>query len=122
MNNGRWSSAIHMYHVQTDVLLIGDDQAFLLGRIVADEAEVLTLATHPALQRQGRAAQMLATFLAQARVAQATRTFLEVAADNHPAMQLYQKAGFQQVGRRQRYYRAADGKFVDALVLALQLT
>jgi len=60
-------------------ILCGDVRSFILGRVIADEAEVLTLATDPAFRRQGRAAAALAQFVHDATQAGATRIFLEVA-------------------------------------------
>lgn len=99
-------------------LLLGDARAVLLGRVAADEAEVLTLATDPAHRRQGLAAALLARFEARAREAGAARAFLEVAEDNAPARALYARAGYAEVGRRPRYYARAGGPAAAALILA----
>lgn len=103
-------------------VLIGDAKGFLLGRIVAGEAEVLTLATDPAHQRQGRAAQVLAEFCKTARQGGAEAVFLEVAADNTPARALYARAGFAEAGRRAGYYPRPQAPAADALMLRLNLT
>ena len=47
--------------------------------------------------------------------------FLEVDQDNVPALRLYKRAGFREVGRRDAYYRNADGKTTAALVLRRDL-
>lgn len=94
---------------------------FLLGRIVADEAEVLTLAVDPASRRRGIGARLVAAFLAEAAARGAGRAFLEVAADNAAARALYAAAGFAEVARRRGYYRDPAGGAVDALVLARDL-
>jgi ribosomal-protein-alanine N-acetyltransferase len=91
---------------------------FLLGRVVADEAEILTLAVAPAARRRGLGAGLLAQFLIEAGERGAARVFLEVAEDNPAAMALYRGAGFAEAGRRRGY--AAPG--VDSLVLARDLT
>jgi ribosomal-protein-alanine N-acetyltransferase len=91
-----------------------------LFRPVADEAEVLTLATDPAHRGRGLAAAVLATAIQQL-AAEGVRTMaLEVAADNRSARALYARAGFREIGRRRAYYPRRDGA-VDALVLALAL-
>lgn len=107
---------------QPEVLLTGDGSAFVLGRVIADEAEVLTLATHPAQQRKGLADRWLKDFIDRAMQAGANRVFLEVAADNDAARKLYAKYGFEQVGLRQGYYRRSNNLRVDALVLSRKLT
>ena len=93
----------------------------ILCRTIADEAEILTLATAPDRRRRGVARALLeaATQLALGRGA--TALFLEVAADNAAAIALYEGAGYSQVGVRARYYVGADGA-VDALVFRRGLT
>ena len=103
-------------------LLIEGDAGFLLGRAVAGEAELLTLAVAPEARRRGLARRLVARFLYQARLRNAERAFLEVAADNAPALALYGAAGFLPAGRRRGYYLASDGHRTDALVLARDLT
>ncbi|KNG94354.1 GNAT family N-acetyltransferase [Pseudaestuariivita atlantica] len=104
------------------VLSLGDGRAALLGRVIADEAEVLMLATHPDHRRQGLARAVLAAFEAGAAAQGAERVFLDVRADNRAALGLYATAGYAETGRRARYYRMADGARVDAILLAKALT
>ncbi|HLK24613.1 MAG TPA: GNAT family N-acetyltransferase [Caulobacteraceae bacterium] len=93
---------------------------FALGRAVAGEAELLTLAVAPSRRRQGLGAALVEAVAARAVAAGAMRLFLEVAADNAAALALYEGAGFAPVGRREAYYRRADGA-AHALVLARDL-
>lgn len=86
--------------------LLTAPDAFLAGRAVAGEAELLTLATAPLVRRRGLARALLARFDAEARTRGATAAFLEVAEDNHAALALYAGAGWQPVGRRPHYYGA----------------
>lgn len=102
-------------------LLVEGDAGFLLGRAVAGEAELLTLAVAPEARRRGLARTLVARFLYQAQLRGADRAFLEVAADNAPALSLYESAGFTAAGRRRGYYLAPDGQHSDALVLARDL-
>ena len=92
-------------------------RCFAIGRIAAGEAELLTLATAPAARRRGLARACLAAFLAEAAARGAAEAFLEVAADNAPALALYRAAGFRDVGRRERYYRRAGSAPADAIVM-----
>lgn len=92
----------------TLLAMAGDQPAgFLLLRVAADEAEVVTLAVHPRRQRLGVARALLLQGLADAGARGATACFLEVAEDNRPARALYAALGFADVGRRRDYY---DGK------------
>ncbi len=88
-------------------------QGFVLARVAADEAEILTLAVVPAARRQGQGAALLAAAMAGAAARGADAMFLEVSERNAAASALYAAAGFAEIGRRRRYY--ADR--ADALVL-----
>jgi ribosomal-protein-alanine N-acetyltransferase len=99
------------------VILMGDARSFLLGRLIADEAEVLTIATDPNFRRQGLAQGCLDAFLDALRKQQAASVFLEVADDNEPAKILYLNNKFHEVGNRPNYYARPDGMKVAALVL-----
>jgi ribosomal-protein-alanine N-acetyltransferase len=94
-----------------------DLDAFLMARVVADETEILSLAVRPDARRRGLASGLLAQAAEQAGAMGAIRMFLEVAATNLPARNLYEKHGFREVGVRKAYYE--DGG--DALVLAARL-
>lgn len=103
------------------VFLVHDDHAFALGRVIVDEAELLTLATDPNHQRQGLGRKLLTAFHHCAQTRGARRAFLEVAADNAPAIALYQGAGYAQDGRRPGYYHMTHGAHVDALIMSRAL-
>ena len=117
-----WSAAeIAALLASPHVFVRMTDGGFLLGRVIADEAELLTLAVDPALRRRGIARALLAQFLEVARDRGATRAFLEVAADNAAALALYLGSGFAEDGLRRGYYRQPDGGAVDALLLSTPL-
>jgi ribosomal-protein-alanine N-acetyltransferase len=90
---------------------------FVLARVAADEAEILTLAVAPAARRLGHGGVLLAGAMAAAVARGAAAMFLEVAEPNAAARALYAAAGFAEAGRRRRYY--PDG--ADALVLRREL-
>ena len=100
---------------------LGDRNAFLLGSLIADEAEILTIATDPAHQRQGMARALVDQCLTETKAKGGKQVFLEVAADNAPAMALYKSCGFEEAGRRRDYYHRADGSRADAIVMARSL-
>ena len=90
---------------------------FLLGQVVAGEAELLTLAVDPAARRQGIGRDLVLAFLDAARARSADQAFLEVAEDNAPARRLYEALGFAETGRRKGYYRAGPLR-QDAVLMA----
>lgn len=90
---------------------------FILCQLIPDQSEILTLCVHPAHRRQGAGAKLLRT-AAKAAHGIGSNLFLEVAADNLPALALYEKLGFQRTGLRPHYYW--DGKHaIDAVLLTL---
>jgi len=101
---------------------VGSAQCFALIRVIADEAELLTIATHPAMQRRGLARACMTQWLNLAADLGATRAFLDVAADNAPALALYASCGFEPCGLRPGYYPRADGGPVGAILMARDLT
>lgn len=102
-------------------LLVEGDAGFLLGRAVAGEAELLTLAVAPESRRLGLGRKLVSRFLYQARLRGAEAAFLEVSAENPAAISVYESVGFSRSGQRRGYYRAADGSRIDALVLSRPL-
>ena len=94
---------------------------FIIGQLAADEAEILSIGVSPNWQRAGLGARLLEGLARAARRGEAKRIFLEVAEDNAPAVALYRKLNFVEVGRRKRYYERPRGKAVDALTLVLTL-
>ena len=107
---------------QPTVFAMGDARAFALVRVVTDEAELLTIATHPDHQRQGNARALMDTCHATAAERGARRMFLEVAADNSAARGLYTALGYRQVALRKGYYPRDTAPAADALVMARELT
>lgn len=104
---------------QPGVFAVERPDGFVLMRVVADEAEVLTLAVRPSARRRGLGRELTGEGAATARALGADRVFLEVAEDNGPARALYTGLGFVEAGRRRGYYAAADGGRRDALLLTL---
>jgi len=91
---------------------------FALGRAVAGEAEVLTLAVRPAARRAGLGRALMRALMGEAVRRGATELFLEVAETNAAARALYGALGASEAGRRRAYY--PDGG--DALVLRFALS
>lgn len=113
-----WTAkTFHAFLADSTTFLLTEPQAFLLARVILDEAELLTLAVTPAVQGQGKGQRLLAQFLQTAREKGASTVFLEVAEGNAPARHLYAKAGFDQTGLRKRYYAGVE----DALLLSRPL-
>jgi ribosomal-protein-alanine N-acetyltransferase len=104
------------------VFLLTEGGAFLLGRALAGEAELLTLAVPFSARRRGLGRRLVAAFETEAVRRGAARAFLEVAAGNGPARALYGGAGWREAGTRRGYYAKPGARPEDALILEKALT
>src|SRR6266511_2322125 len=85
--------------------------------LIVDEAHVATLATHPEFRRQGIAQGLLSHALRHLIEEGAHSSFLEVRESNVPAQEMYRKFGYEETGRRRRYYKDNDE---DAILMNLE--
>ena len=108
--------------VEANVLAQGRRlDGFVLSRMAADEAEILTIAIDPAQRGHGWGRRLLSNHLARLAARGIKALFLEVEEDNASARALYHRTGFVEVGRRPAYYVKADGTRSEALVLKRDL-
>ena len=90
---------------------------FILSRLAAGEAEILSVAIAPAWRGRGLARPLLDLHLRRLAGLGVRSVFLEVGEQNAPGVRLYRRAGFREVGRRQGYYEGG----ATALVLRRDL-
>ncbi len=100
---------------------VGSARAFAVFQVIADSAELLTIATHPAFQRQGLARRVMSDWHDSARRLGATQAVLDVAADNHPAISLYEGCGYASCAIRKQYYLRENALNMDAVVMKRDL-
>jgi ribosomal-protein-alanine N-acetyltransferase len=94
---------------------------FVISRRAADEAEILSIAVAQRQRGRGLARQLLALHLRRLAGLSVRAVFLEVDENNRPAIRLYDRAGFREVGKRPNYYTAPGGKPASALILRRDL-
>lgn len=94
----------------------GSVAGILIGRVAADEFEVLNLAVAKVWRRRGVATRLLSAALEEARTAGATQAYLDVRASNEGGIAFYERLGFQVCGKRLSYYRNPTE---DAVLLVL---
>jgi [ribosomal protein S18]-alanine N-acetyltransferase len=104
--------------VRNDAVRRGAIPGFITARIAADEIEILNLGVAPDARRLGVATALLKAAMAWGNENHAQKAFLEVRLSNSAAIQFYERAGFQAVGRRAKYY-ASPGE--DALQLVANI-
>ena len=89
--------------------------------VAAGEAHVLNVCVDPARQGRGYGRGLLRAMVQAARGRGARRVFLEVRPSNPVAVALYEDEGFNEIGRRPRYYPADNNGREDAIVMAMEL-
>ena len=88
--------------------------------VAAGESHLLNVCVHPECQGSGFGRAMVEHLLRRAQARNAGSMFLEVRSSNMVAYQLYEKLGFNEIGRRENYYPACAGR-EDAIVLVKEL-
>ncbi len=94
---------------------------FVISRQAVDEEELLMIAVAPEYQDQGVGYSLMEHMLGAARAHGVSAVFLEMRADN-PAVRLYTKFGFEQIGLRKAYYTGLNMEKFDAVTYKAILT
>jgi ribosomal-protein-alanine N-acetyltransferase len=98
--------------------LVAVEGEHVLGYIgsqsVLGQSDMMNVAVHPDHRRQGIAEALILALSADLMALGNNCLTLEVRASNAPAISLYEKLGFDRVGRRPNYYRHPKE---DALIM-----
>ena len=93
----------------------GEQVAGYIGsQTVLDETDMMNVAVHPDFRRQGIAEALVNELVENLKKMGSHCLTLEVRTSNAPAISLYEKLGFHEIGRRRNYYRNPRE---DALIL-----
>lgn len=102
--------------------LVAEDNGIVAGYVgsqsVLDAADVMNVAVSPDYRRQGIGQALINGLIAHLQEENVIALLLEVRVSNAPAIALYEKMGFVQVGRRPKYYHNPRE---DALILRKEL-
>lgn len=98
----------------------GEHSGFTLVRAAPGEEELLLVGVMPHYRGRGLGYQLLEQAAQDARSRGAENLFLEMR-ENNTAASLYQKLGFEVIGRRKAYYKAKNQQPIDAITYALRL-
>jgi len=88
--------------------------------VIIDEAHLLNITVKPESQGRGLGLALLERLMSRAYELNGRECFLEVRDSNRSAYRLYERFGFNEIGRRRDYYPVAGGR-EDALVMACTL-
>lgn len=111
-------------NVLADGLFLGrasQPAGFILSRRAADEAEILSIAITAPARGRGHAGPLLDRHLQGLAQSGVRAVFLEVEEGNRPALALYRRRGFAEIGRRQGYYARPDGSRASAITMRRRL-
>ncbi|WP_426118364.1 ribosomal protein S18-alanine N-acetyltransferase [Pseudomonas sp. DSP3-2-2] len=89
-------------------------------QVIIDEAHLLNITVKPESQGRGLGLRLLEQLMSRAYALNARECFLELRDSNRSAYRLYERFGFNEIGRRRDYYPAVGGR-EDALVMACTL-
>ena len=89
-------------------------------QIILDEAHLLNITVKPESQGRGLGLKLLEHLMSIAYANNARECFLELRDSNTAAFKLYERYGFNEIGRRRDYYPAVGGR-EDAVVMACTL-
>jgi ribosomal-protein-alanine N-acetyltransferase len=96
----------------------GQIAGFAIASLSPPQAELESIAVASPLQRRGIAAALHSTIVDHIKAAGATELMLEVRANNARALAFYRRLGWNEVGRRVRYYSGPED---DAVLMRLEL-
>ncbi len=96
----------------------GSLAGYVGSQTVLDGSDMMNIAVAPAYRRKGIAEALVLALCEQLRNRNSICLLLEVRASNTPAISLYEKLDFVQIGRRKNYYRNPKE---DALILRKEL-
>ncbi|MGC9328141.1 MAG: ribosomal protein S18-alanine N-acetyltransferase [Candidatus Hinthialibacter sp.] len=112
-------SELHPRGYNFNRVIVEEETGALIGYcffwiVAGDEVQISNIAIHPDFRRRGAAKRLLEEAIQEGRRRQAVSISLEVRESNAAARAFYQKMGFEEVGRRPRYYQLP---VEDALIL-----
>jgi ribosomal-protein-alanine N-acetyltransferase len=81
---------------------------YCLYNIVAEQADILSIAVHPLYRRQGFAFKLMENMIKDCFAHRVEEIFLEAAISNVPALNLYAAFGFEKISIRKNYYENED--------------
>ena len=97
--------------------MIASQNSFVVWRVIDDEAEIISLGVAPVARRTGTASTLMQLVENDVKQMGVKTIFLEVDNANIPAIELYKKTGFSDVGIRPHYYENGH----DAIIMKKEI-
>ncbi len=87
-------------------------------KFALDQADIMNIVTRKDYRNKGIGTLLVNELISICKEFKANSIFLEVNEDNIPAIKLYEKVGFKNVGIRKNYYKSKNGivmKYVNSI-------
>ena len=97
----------------------GVPTGYSIWHMAGDQAELYRIGTNPDQRGNGYAHALMESGIIWAKMQDAESIFLEVRAGNNPAISLYEKHGFENIGIRKKYY---TNPTEDAVIMVRKVT
>ncbi len=78
-------------------------------KFALDQVDIMNIVTRKDYRNKGVGTLLLRELISICKEFKANSIFLEVSEDNEPAIKLYKKLGFENVGIRKNYYKDKNG-------------
>lgn len=85
-------------------------------KIILDNADIMNIVVKKSWRNQGVGNLLLSNLISICKISNLSSLSLEVSEDNLPAIHLYEKFGFKQIGVRKNYYCGKDGIIMEYLI------
>lgn len=115
--HNKWTASDFAEIKHSGAEIIASENAFAVYRCVMDECELLLIGVAPEIRRTGTASALITIIEKEIKKQCINKIFLEVSAINIPAINLYKKLGYSEIGIRKKYYE--DGS--DAILMAKEI-
>lgn len=119
-----WRKDMFLQEIKTGHAFVAQEKvgntiaAYICGILLYDEFNITNLAVSSAFQRQGLAELLVKFIIGKLLKIRCYKFFLEVRQSNLAAISLYEKLGFQLIGKRKKYYNHPPE---DALMMQMDL-
>jgi len=117
---GNFSDSLSAGYLCRMLEIDGVPAGYAVMMLILDEAHLLNISVIAEHHGRGFGHLLLRQLCQEARRAGARQCFLEVRPSNTTALSLYERFGFQPIGRRRGYYPAPEGR-EDAIVMRVEI-
>ena len=108
-----WTAADFSDLKKSGCEIIASQNGFIVWRQTLDEAEIITIGVAPDARGGGIASAMMGLMERDVKNNGGKKIFLEVAENNAPARALYANNGYNEIGRRPKYYDGDDAILME---------